>query len=378
MRLKLFNLKSFLFNRRRADVPQTDFTKHFDRCGTDHYASRYGFNHNDKLNFSVRPRPNLHTPNFGDEFLDIQVLIWLLYPRLLSAHVNELRAQCHRLYKVPKLLFGVLLLASRLHAGSWSMIVVIVGTWRGTGEIRTYGVVARTAHWQVTGQCSTSLSAISTAYEDPIQEEIRFHQSVYNSGYPIRSCWVPYQEFVILLELSFILSRLLIVAFKFAMAAVSVAQNYGALLLGGLLAFRYVISLNKNNILSDLSRSLSGCVGMQFIVYWRLYPDESYRTKLLVWKSDASSSTPFTINRISQVSATWYVRVLWHGRYMPMDFRLLDLCHSAFVAIAIWDSIITPYGDFDMMDTIPWYKPHYYMQRMLDLMHLKECWRERF
>ncbi|KAG2755482.1 hypothetical protein P692DRAFT_20767703, partial [Suillus brevipes Sb2] len=81
-----------------------------------------------------------------------------------------------------------------------------------------------------------------------------------------------------------------------------VAKEYGAILLGGLLAF-----------------GLSGCVNMQFIVYWQLYSYESWRAKSLV-------------------IAIW----------------LLDLCHSAFVAIALWDSIIVPYGDMDEFDKIPW------------------------
>ncbi|KAJ8597643.1 hypothetical protein M405DRAFT_723912 [Rhizopogon salebrosus TDB-379] len=89
------------------------------------------------------------------------------------------------------------------------------------------------------------------------------------------------------------------------MTEVNVTQDYGAMLIGGLLAF-----------------SLSGCVNMQFIVYWRLYSDEPYHAKSLVR------------NLINS---------------------LLDLCHSAFVAVALWDSIIVPYGDFDMLDNIPWY-----------------------
>lgn len=81
-----------------------------------------------------------------------------------------------------------------------------------------------------------------------------------------------------------------------------VAQDYGAILLGGLLAF-----------------GLSGCVNMQFIVYWQMYSYESWRVKSLV-------------------VAIW----------------LFDLCHSAFVAIALWDSIIVSYGDMDEFDKIPW------------------------
>ena len=34
--------------------------------------------------------------------------------------------------------------------------------------------------------------------------------------------------------------------------------------------------------------------------------------------------------------------------------RFLDLCHSTFVAVAIWDSIIASYGDLYRMDIIPW------------------------
>ncbi|KIK48436.1 hypothetical protein CY34DRAFT_798258 [Suillus luteus UH-Slu-Lm8-n1] len=81
-----------------------------------------------------------------------------------------------------------------------------------------------------------------------------------------------------------------------------VAQDYGAILLGGLLAF-----------------GLSGCVNMQFIVYWQLYSYESWRVKSLV-----------------------------------VAITLLDWCHSAFVAIALWDSIIVPYGNMDDFDKIPW------------------------
>ncbi|KAG1730695.1 uncharacterized protein EDB91DRAFT_749862 [Suillus paluster] len=74
------------------------------------------------------------------------------------------------------------------------------------------------------------------------------------------------------------------------------------MLVGGLLAF-----------------SLSGCVNMQFIVYCRMYSHERWHTKSLV-------------------IATW----------------LLDLCHSALVAVALWDSIIATYGDLDKLDVIPW------------------------
>lgn len=82
----------------------------------------------------------------------------------------------------------------------------------------------------------------------------------------------------------------------------SIDLIYGALLVGGLMAF-----------------SLSGCFNMQFIVYCRVYFCESWHTKSLVI-------------------------VIW----------LLDLSHSAFVAVALWDSIIAAYGDLSKVDTIPW------------------------
>ncbi|KAG2120689.1 uncharacterized protein F5147DRAFT_785757 [Suillus discolor] len=88
----------------------------------------------------------------------------------------------------------------------------------------------------------------------------------------------------------------------------NVVEDCGPILLGGLLAF-----------------GLSGCVNMQFFVYWRLYSYESLRAKSLV-------------------IATW----------------LLDLCHSAFVAIALWDSIIMPYSNMNESDNIPWYAWSHY------------------
>ncbi|KAG0706617.1 hypothetical protein DFH29DRAFT_1020917 [Suillus ampliporus] len=105
------------------------------------------------------------------------------------------------------------------------------------------------------------------------------------------------------------------------MTEVNIVQDYGAMLIGGLLAFRRVINLDvKIRDLSDkIPHSLSGCVNMQFIVYCRVYSRESWHTKTLV-------------------IATW----------------LLDLCHSTFVAVALWDSIIATYGDLDKLDRIPW------------------------
>ncbi|KAH0837824.1 hypothetical protein J3R83DRAFT_6032 [Lanmaoa asiatica] len=83
---------------------------------------------------------------------------------------------------------------------------------------------------------------------------------------------------------------------------VDINADYGPLILGGLLAF-----------------GLSGCVNMQFIVYWQIYSEERWTTKSLV-------------------IATWF----------------LDICHSVFVAVAIWDSVIAPYGDLTKVNVIPW------------------------
>jgi hypothetical protein len=96
----------------------------------------------------------------------------------------------------------------------------------------------------------------------------------------------------------------------FAMTEVNVAQDYGAMLIGGLLAFGYVVSLDKR--ICDLSnrspRSLSGCVNMQFIVYCRLYSCERWRAKSLVRLFVFESALS---KRITQVIATWYVRVFF-------------------------------------------------------------------
>ncbi|KAF8555103.1 hypothetical protein OG21DRAFT_1496490 [Imleria badia] len=83
---------------------------------------------------------------------------------------------------------------------------------------------------------------------------------------------------------------------------VDINADYGSLILGGLLAF-----------------ALSGCVNLQFIMYWQVDPEERWTTKSLL-------------------IATW----------------ILDWFHSAFIAIAIWDSVISPYGNLNSIDVIPW------------------------
>ncbi|KAL4068943.1 hypothetical protein V8B97DRAFT_772630 [Scleroderma yunnanense] len=84
----------------------------------------------------------------------------------------------------------------------------------------------------------------------------------------------------------------------------TIAGTCGALLLGGLVAF-----------------GLSGCVNMQFAMYWRVYPKDTWQTKSLV-------------------TLTWIV----------------DISHSVFIAISLWDSIIGPNGDFspEQLNKIPW------------------------
>ncbi|EIW78134.1 hypothetical protein CONPUDRAFT_145480 [Coniophora puteana RWD-64-598 SS2] len=82
----------------------------------------------------------------------------------------------------------------------------------------------------------------------------------------------------------------------------NVNGDYGSLLVGGFVAF-----------------ALSGCVSMQYAVYLRLYPEEERFTKSLV-------------------------ALIW----------ILDIVHSVFICIAVWDSLITNYGDPSMIDIIPW------------------------
>ncbi|KAG9313855.1 hypothetical protein JVU11DRAFT_4622 [Chiua virens] len=56
-------------------------------------------------------------------------------------------------------------------------------------------------------------------------------------------------------------------------------------------------------------------------MYWQIYPDERWTTKSLV-------------------ILTWF----------------LDLCHSVFVAVAIWDSVLAHYGDLSRLDWISWWE----------------------
>ncbi|KAG1747655.1 hypothetical protein EDB19DRAFT_279798 [Suillus lakei] len=49
-----------------------------------------------------------------------------------------------------------------------------------------------------------------------------------------------------------------------------------------------------------------------------------------------------------------YLREGWHTKSLVIVIWLLDLSHSALVAVALWDSIIATYGDLSKLDTIPW------------------------
>lgn len=113
---------------------------------------------------------------------------------------------------------------------------------------------------------------------------------------------------------------------------------------------------------------------MQFIVYCRVYFHESWRTKSLVQ------------NFVFQVCIFWssyaghrnMVRssVLLYVRRMPTEVRLFDLCHSALVASAVWDSIIASDSGLDTLDKIPWYVWYHYSQSVGKLMHHQEYWCE--
>ncbi|KIM69923.1 hypothetical protein SCLCIDRAFT_492100 [Scleroderma citrinum Foug A] len=88
------------------------------------------------------------------------------------------------------------------------------------------------------------------------------------------------------------------------MPSVTIAGNCGSLLLGGLAAF-----------------GLSGCVNMQFAMYWRMYPRDIWQMRSLV-------------------TLTW----------------ILDISHSVLAALSIWDSVIAPNGNFsaEQLNKIPW------------------------
>lgn len=83
---------------------------------------------------------------------------------------------------------------------------------------------------------------------------------------------------------------------------VDVGKTYGALLLGASVAFGF-----------------SGIVITQCLVYFKQYPEDSYKTKLMVL-------------------ASWF----------------LDMAHSAFVMVSIYEYFIVDFGDPSRIDKIPW------------------------
>ncbi|KAK0431446.1 hypothetical protein EV421DRAFT_169058 [Armillaria borealis] len=80
------------------------------------------------------------------------------------------------------------------------------------------------------------------------------------------------------------------------------AKSYGAVAIGALCA-----SL------------LSGAVAIQTILYYKFYPSDFFRVKFLVF-------------------------VIW----------FLDICHTTFIWISIWDCFISHFGDIERIDVIPW------------------------
>ena len=135
------------------------------------------------------------------------------------------------------------------------------------------------------------------------------------------------------------------------MSTVSVAQNYGAILLGGLLAFRYVVSLYHRftTYLLAACPDVLTCSSSHTGDYTLASPIVlshwcgNYPSVFCTFWSDATGHCNVVCScpRVCEVNINIF-------------FRFLDLCHSAFVATALWDSIIKPYGDFNMIDRIPW------------------------
>lgn len=85
------------------------------------------------------------------------------------------------------------------------------------------------------------------------------------------------------------------------MAAVDVPRTFGALMIGGLFA-----------------SILAGTVAVQVIVYFKLYPKDSYNLKLLVlW--------------------VWF----------------LDTCHTVCIWTSLWNYLIDHFGDTGRIHYIP-------------------------
>ncbi|KAG2022307.1 hypothetical protein CC2G_000069 [Coprinopsis cinerea AmutBmut pab1-1] len=85
-------------------------------------------------------------------------------------------------------------------------------------------------------------------------------------------------------------------------STIDIGKTYGALLLGAAGSF-----------------GLSGVVSTQCVVYYKRYPKDSLRTKLMV-------------------GASW----------------ILDIAHTSFVLVAIYDYFVKNYGNAANVDSIPW------------------------
>lgn len=70
------------------------------------------------------------------------------------------------------------------------------------------------------------------------------------------------------------------------------ATSYGALLLGGLMAFRYVSLVGRLAwaLIDQLYLSFSGIVAVQSVVYFKLYPRDVGLLKALVSKESKSKA----------------------------------------------------------------------------------------
>ncbi|KAK0462249.1 uncharacterized protein EV420DRAFT_1639454 [Desarmillaria tabescens] len=84
--------------------------------------------------------------------------------------------------------------------------------------------------------------------------------------------------------------------------SVQLAKTYGAVAIGALCASLF-----------------SGAVAIQTILYYKFYPADLFKFKLLVF-------------------------IIW----------FLDICHTTFIWISIWDCFISHFGDIERTDVIPW------------------------
>lgn len=100
---------------------------------------------------------------------------------------------------------------------------------------------------------------------------------------------------------------------------------------------------------------------MQFMVYWQIYSGDRWTTKSLVShahgrrvSSDKNPTCPGWMCPGHSDVVRFEVRAALQVSKIDESLRFLDLCHSAFIAVAIWDSVIASYGDSAKVDAIPW------------------------